>query len=194
MARRAHEYPVRYGDREATVSFGESAVRLFDRSTYALFKTFPDRTAVRLELDGRRLTIADGVETVDVTEDGVDLSTIIAESGPAGRSPGSGPETPIPIATTPTLAGREVVATLGIVGGSAVVSADAIANAPSAARAPRLEQELTNARRIAFAEMRAQAALGDADAVVGVHVSHDRTGADGASILVTAVGTAVRLG
>lgn len=196
MASRSKEFPVRFDGRSATLSWGETAVRLFDRRSFALFHTFPDPTQLEVTIDGDTLTITDGLESVTVASDGVPPEEVAAGFDGAGRALRT--ELQMPIATAPSIAGRSVVETLGIVSGSATVSTDGFASlrrgaGAASGRAERYQQELSTARRMAFAAMREQASLGGADAVIAVAVSHDTVGEDASLVLVTAVGTAVRL-
>ena len=196
MARRAEEFPVRYEGKRATLSFGESAVRLFGRKSFALFHSFPDPTALEVRVDGDALVITDGIETISVGEDGVPLDQVAAGFDVSSRPLRS--KVQIPIATAPFIAGREIVETLGVVSGSSTVSSEAFGSlrrgaGASSGRVERYEQDLSTARRMAFAGMREQAHMGGADAVISVTVSHDTVGFDADFVLVTAVGTAVRL-
>lgn len=196
MARRAQEFPVLHEGRPATLSWGETAIRLFDRKSFALFHVFPDPTQVEVSLDEGVLTLTDGIESVSVSGDGVPSEEVAAAFEVDSRPLRS--EVHLPIATAPFVAGREIVETLGIVSGSSTVSSEAFGSLRRGAgavsgRVQRYEQDLSTARRMAFAAMREQASVGGADAVVSVSVSHDTVGIDAAFVLVTAVGTAVRL-
>lgn len=196
MVSKSKEFPVRFDGRAATLSWGETAVRLFDRKSFALFHTFPDPTQLEVSIDGDTLTITDGLESVSVSSDDVPLEDVAAGFGQAGRALRS--ELRMPIATASFIAGRDVVETLGVVSGSSTVSTDGFASLRRGAgavsgRVERYQQDLSTARRMAFAAMREQASLGGADAVISVSVSHDTVGTDAAFVLVTAVGTAVKL-
>ena len=196
MASPSQEFPVRFDGRAATISWGETAVRLFDRKSFALFHTFPDPTQLEVAVDGEVLTISDGIESVSVSGDSVPLEDVAAGFSTMGRSLRS--DIRMPIATASFIAGREVAETLGVVSGSSTVSNDGFASlgrggGAVSGRVERYQQDLSTARRMAFAAMREQASLGGADAVISVSVSHDTVGVDAAFVLVTAVGTAVTL-
>lgn len=197
MATKASEFPVLFNGREATVSFGETAIRLFDRRTFAMFKTFSDPTAVELRVEGQALVLDDGVEHITVAPDGVSAEDILTGAGVAGRPLRSEQAQAIPIATAGTIAGRTVVHTLGVVSGSAVVSSEGISSLNKAAvrafdgRSERYQQDLSTGLRMAFAGMRAQAETGGANGVISVVVEHTPIGDE--LILIVATGTAVIL-
>ncbi len=197
MAAKASEFPVRFNGRAATLSFGETAIRLFDRSSFALFKTFPDPSAVELRIEGEALVLDDGVEHITVASDGVSAESMIEKSGVGGRPLRSEAAFAIPLATAPSIAGRSIVHTLGIVSGSAVVSGDAFSSLAKGSlrvfdgRSERYQQDLSTGLRTAFAGMRAQAETGGANGVVSVDIEHTPIGED--LVLIVATGTAVRL-
>jgi uncharacterized protein YbjQ (UPF0145 family) len=197
MAPKAIEFPVQFNGRAATLSFGETAIRLFDRTTFAMFKTFPDPSAVELRIEGEALVMDDGVEHITVAPDGVSAEKMVAESGVAGRPLRSEQSAAIPLATAPSIAGRSITRTLGVVSGSAVVSGEAFSSLAKGSlrvfdgRSERYQQDLSTGLRAAFAGMRAQAETGGANGVVSVVVEHTQVGED--LILIVATGTAVRL-
>jgi uncharacterized protein YbjQ (UPF0145 family) len=197
MAPKATEFPVLFDGREATVSFGETAIRLFDRKSFALFKTFSDPSAVELRLEGGALVLDDGVEHITVAPDGVSTEEILAGAGLSGRPLRSEQSHAVPIATAETIAGRSVTQTLGVVSGSAVVSGGAFSSLAKGSlrvfdgRSERYQQDLSTGLRMAFAGMRAQAETGGANGVISVSVEHAAIGDD--LILIVATGTAVRL-
>ncbi len=197
MAPKAIEFPVLFNGRAATLSFGETAIRLFDRTSFAMFKTFPDPSAVELRIEGGALVLDDGVEHITVAPDGVSAEKMVAKSGVTGRPLRSEQSDVIPLATTPSMAGRSIVRTLGVVSGSAVVSGERIASLPKGSlrvfdgRSERYQQDLSTGLRTAFAGMRAQAETGGANGVVSVSIEHTPVGED--LILIVATGTAVRL-
>lgn len=199
MVKRAAEFPVRYQGRAATLSFGQTAVRLFDRTSFALFKTYPDPTAVSVTVSHALLEVTDGIDVLSVAEDGVPLDQVAAAFDVGSRSFGSVETVVIPIATAGFIAGREITKTIGIVGGSAVVPAAVFQQLSGRSRGAldgRSEsygQDLSTARRMAFAAMRDEAALGEADAVISVTVTYETVGAGTGHLLVTATGTAVKL-
>jgi uncharacterized protein YbjQ (UPF0145 family) len=102
-------------------------------------------------------------------------------------------------ATTPTIAGREVVETLGVVTGEAIVGAnifrDLLAGITDivGGRSRAYESALRDAREIALKEMGEEAQSKGGDAVVGVDLDYETLGS-GSMLMVTATGTAVRLG
>ena len=61
-------------------------------------------------------------------------------------------------------------------------------------RSGAYEQELAKARTIAIEEMTVAASALGADAVVGVDLDYETVGQGGSMLMVTASGTAVRLG
>ena len=197
MAPKAIEFPVLFNGRAATLSFGETAIRLFDRTSFAMFKTFPDPSAVELRIEGEALVLDDGVEHITVASDGVSAEEMLAKSGVDGRPLRSDQAHAIPLATAPSIAGRSITRTLGIVSGSAVVTGEALSSLAKSGRrvfdgrSERYHQDLSTGLRTAFAGMRAQAETGGANGVVSVSVEHTLIGEG--LILIVATGTAVRL-
>ncbi|AYV49246.1 YbjQ family protein [Caulobacter flavus] len=101
--------------------------------------------------------------------------------------------------TTPYVAERETVATLGVVSGEAIIGAhifrDLFAGITNiiGGRAGGYEKALREARDIALQEMIDEARRQGADAVVGVDLDYEALGADNGMLMVTAAGTAVKL-
>ena len=101
--------------------------------------------------------------------------------------------------TTPTIAGREITETLGVVTGEAILGAnifrDLLAGITDivGGRSRAYESALRNAREIALKEMGDEARRKGGDAVVGVDLDYETLGS-GSMLMVTATGTAVRLG
>jgi uncharacterized protein YbjQ (UPF0145 family) len=101
--------------------------------------------------------------------------------------------------TTPVIAEREIVQTLGVVSGEAIIGAhifrDIFAGITNiiGGRAGGYERALRQARDIALEEMAEEARGLGADAVVGVDLDYESLGADNGMLMVTAAGTAVRL-
>ena len=101
--------------------------------------------------------------------------------------------------TTPNIAGRDTLETLGVVTGEAIIGAhifrDFFAGITNVigGRAGGYEKALRQARDIALQEMCDEAAQMGADAVVGVDLDYETLGADNGMLMVTAAGTAVRL-
>jgi uncharacterized protein YbjQ (UPF0145 family) len=102
-------------------------------------------------------------------------------------------------ATTPTIAERETVSTLGVVSGEAIIGAhifrDLFAGITNiiGGRAGGYEKALREARDIALQEMIDEARRLGADGVVGVDLDYEAQGADNGMLMVTAAGTAVKL-
>jgi len=100
--------------------------------------------------------------------------------------------------TTPTIAGREVVETLGVVTGEAIIGAnifrDLLAGITDivGGRSRAYESALRDTREIALKEMGDEAKRMGGDAVVGVDLDYETLGS-GSMLMVTATGTAVRL-
>jgi len=104
------------------------------------------------------------------------------------------------VTTTPSVEGRPIQGYLGIVTGEAIVGAhlfkDIFAGIRDivGGRSGTYEKTLGDARRMALDELgQAGAALG-ADAVVGVDLDYEVLGANNGMLMVTASGTAVKLG
>lgn len=103
-------------------------------------------------------------------------------------------------ATTPTLAERPIARTLGVVSGEAIIGAhifrDLFAGIHNiiGGRAGGYEKALRQARDIAIGDMVEEARGLGADAVVGVDLDYETLGADNGMMMVTASGTAVKLG
>jgi uncharacterized protein YbjQ (UPF0145 family) len=104
------------------------------------------------------------------------------------------------LSTTPTLEGRSIAEYRGIVTGEAILGANLFKDLFAGirdivgGRSGAYEQELAKARTIALEEMSAVAASLGADAVVGVDLDYETVGQGGSMLMVTASGTAVRLG
>lgn len=104
------------------------------------------------------------------------------------------------IATTPEVPEGKVVQTLGVVTGEAIIGAhifrDFFAGITNiiGGRAGGYEKALREARDIALDEMQLEARSRGADAVIGVDLDYESLGADNGMLMVTACGTAVKLG
>ncbi|WP_334161364.1 heavy metal-binding domain-containing protein [Phenylobacterium sp.] len=104
------------------------------------------------------------------------------------------------IATTPEVAEGRVSRTLGVVSGEAIIGAhifrDLFAGITNiiGGRAGGYERALREARDIALKEMQDEASRLGADAVIGVDLDYETLGPDGSMLMVTAAGTAVKLG
>ena len=103
------------------------------------------------------------------------------------------------VTTTPTIEGRPIAEYRGIVTGEAILGANIFKDLFAGirdivgGRSGAYEQELAKARQIAMEEMVAAATGLGADAVVGIDLDYETVG-QGSMLMVTASGTAVRLG
>lgn len=103
-------------------------------------------------------------------------------------------------ATTSTLQGREVEAYLGVVFGDAVLGVNALKDLFASirdvvgGRAGAYEKVLRSARDQAVEEMLAEARSRGGDAVLGVDLDYEVLGKEAGMLMVSASGTAVRLG
>jgi uncharacterized protein YbjQ (UPF0145 family) len=101
--------------------------------------------------------------------------------------------------TTPGVDGRTVTEYLGVVTGEAILGANIVRDLFAGirdivgGRAGAYEEELRKAREIAMEELAAEASARGADAVVGIDIDYETVG-QGSMLMVTASGTAVRLG
>ena len=104
--------------------------------------------------------------------------------------------------TTTTVEGRRVDEYLGIVQGEAILGANIFRDFFAGirdivgGRSGAYEEELRKARDIALREMQEQAAAMGANAVIGIDLDYEsiQTGSSGGMLMVSASGTAVRLG
>lgn len=103
------------------------------------------------------------------------------------------------ITTTPSIEGRSIAEYRGLVTGEAILGANIFKDLLAGirdivgGRAGAYEKELAKARAIALEEMEAAAVSMGADAIVGVDLDYETVG-QGSMLMVTASGTAVRLG
>jgi uncharacterized protein YbjQ (UPF0145 family) len=101
--------------------------------------------------------------------------------------------------TTPTVDNRAITEYLGIVTGEAILGANIVRDLFAGVRdivggrSGAYEEELRKAREIALREMEAEAEARGADAVVGIDLDYETVG-QGSMLMVSASGTAVRLG
>ena len=101
--------------------------------------------------------------------------------------------------TTPTIAEREIAATLGVVTGEAIIGAnifrDLLASLTDivGGRSATYERGLREARDVALKEMCEEAIRMGGDAVVGVDLDYETMGAENGMLMVSATGTAVKL-
>ena len=104
--------------------------------------------------------------------------------------------------TTATVEGRRVEEYLGIVQGEAIMGANIFRDFFAGirdivgGRSGAYEDELRKAREIALREMQEQAAALGANGVIGIDLDYEsiQTGSSGGMLMVSASGTAVRLG
>ena len=103
------------------------------------------------------------------------------------------------ISTTEELQGYEIVEYLGLVHGEIVSGANILRDVMATVtdfvggRSAAYEEELRNSREHALRELRDRAQRLGADAVVGMQIDFEVIGNRSAMIMVTAIGTAVRL-
>ena len=101
--------------------------------------------------------------------------------------------------TTPSVEGRTIAEYLGVVTGEAILGANIFKDLFAGVRdivggrSGAYEEELRRAREIAMQELAAEATARGADAVVGIDLDYETVG-QGSMLMVTASGTAVRLG
>ena len=106
------------------------------------------------------------------------------------------------VVTTPHLEGRPVQQYLGLVSGEAILGANIFRDLFAGirdivgGRSAAYEQELRKAKQIALDEMEAQARDLGADAVIAVDLDYEtiQLGGGGGMLMVSASGTAVRVG
>lgn len=103
------------------------------------------------------------------------------------------------VTTTPTVEGRMATEYLGVVSGEAIMGANIFADFFAGirdivgGRAGAWENVMQSAREEALAEMRHNAAVLGADAVIGVQLSFNGLGVRDSMLMVAATGTAVKL-
>ena len=101
--------------------------------------------------------------------------------------------------TTPSVEGRAITEYLGVVTGEAILGANIVRDLFAGVRdivggrSGAYEEELRKAREIALHEMGSEASGRGADAIVGIDLDYETVGGGG-MLMVTASGTAVRLG
>ena len=104
------------------------------------------------------------------------------------------------LTTTPTIEGRQIVAYKGVVFGEVIAGVDFLRDIAASirnfvgGRSGSYEEELIHAREQALDEMRQRAEAMGADAVVGIDIDYEVLGANNGMLMVTASGTAVKLG
>ena len=104
------------------------------------------------------------------------------------------------LTTTPTIEGRPVRTYLGIVTGEVIVGANIFSDIFASVRdivggrSGAYENALRDARQQALAELQAEAADLGADAVIAIDLDYEVLGKTGSMLMVTASGTAAKLG
>jgi len=104
------------------------------------------------------------------------------------------------VTTTGTIEGRRIVGYLGIVGGESILGANIFRDLFASirdvvgGRAGSYEAALRKAKDTALSEMMDDARGRGADAIVGVDLDYEVVGQNGSMLMVTASGTAVKLG
>jgi uncharacterized protein YbjQ (UPF0145 family) len=104
------------------------------------------------------------------------------------------------LTTTPSVDGRQITEYLGVVTGEAILGANIVRDLFAGVRdivggrSGAYEEELRKAREIAMEELTAEATSRGAEAVVGIDLDYETVGQGGSMLMVSASGTAVRLG
>ena len=104
------------------------------------------------------------------------------------------------LTTTPTIEGRTIVEYKGVVFGEVIAGVDFMKDIAASirnfvgGRSASYEDELIKARSAAMGELRERAELMEADAIVGIDIDYEVLGANNGMLMVTASGTAVKLG
>ena len=104
------------------------------------------------------------------------------------------------LSTTTLIEGRPVRDYPGVVTGEVIVGANIFSDLFASVRdivggrSGAYEGALRDARKQAFAELQADARELGADAVIGIDIDYEVLGKAGSMLMVTASGTAVRLG
>lgn len=104
------------------------------------------------------------------------------------------------ITTTPTIEGRTIVEYKGVIFGEVITGVNILRDIAASirefvgGRSGSYEEELVKARTNAMREMEDRARAIGADAVVGVDVDYEVLGGSNGMLMVTASGTAVKLG
>ena len=104
------------------------------------------------------------------------------------------------VSTTSVIEGRPVTDYLGVVTGEVIVGANIFKDLFAGirdivgGRSGSYESTLRDARATALEELQAEAKALGADAVIGVDLDYETLGQGGTMLMVTASGTAVKLG
>ena len=100
--------------------------------------------------------------------------------------------------TTSTVDGKEVKDYLGVVVGEAILGANIFKDLFGSirdivgGRSGAYEKEMARARQIAFKDMEAEARKLGANGILGIDIDYEVVGAQGAMMMVSVSGTAVR--
>ncbi|GGW76121.1 heavy metal-binding domain-containing protein [Alteromonas halophila] len=103
------------------------------------------------------------------------------------------------LTTTPSVEGQSIEQYCGIVIGEAVMGANLFKDMFASirdivgGRSGSYEDELTRARKMAFAELEQEARNMGANAVVGIDIDYEVIGEKGSMLMVSISGTAVKL-
>ena len=104
------------------------------------------------------------------------------------------------LTTTPTIEGRTIIEYKGVVFGEVIVGVNFIKDFAATirdifgGRSGSYEKELIKARETALSELQSRARALGADAVVGIDIDYEVLGQNGGMMMVTASGTAIKLG
>lgn len=104
------------------------------------------------------------------------------------------------LTTTPTVEGRTITEYKGVVFGEVIAGVNFLRDIAASirnivgGRSGSYEEELIKARNQAMNEMADRARILGADAVVGIDIDYEVLGQDNGMLMVTASGTAVKLG
>src|SRR3954466_2214176 len=104
------------------------------------------------------------------------------------------------VTTTPTIEGRHITQYLGLVAGEVILGANVVRDFFASVRdvvggrSGAYEKVLRQGRDAAVEEMVDEARAKGADAVLGVDLDYEVVGKEGTMLMVSASGTAVKLG
>lgn len=118
----------------------------------------------------------------------------------AGSNAGQPSQGGIIVTTTPSIEGRRILSYHGLVSGQAILGANVFRDLFASirdivgGRSGAYENVLRDARETAIGEMMGEAERLGAHAVIGVDLDYETVGQNGSMLMVTATGTAVRLG
>ncbi len=103
------------------------------------------------------------------------------------------------LTTTPSIEGKRITQYLGVVTGETIVGANIFKDIMAGirdivgGRSGAYEKAFRKAREIAFQEMEQEAADLGADAIVGIDLDTETVGSQGAMLMVSVNGTAVKI-